>query len=151
MGDRCNLSLYVHEESLPKVRAVFDEWSDESLPDGDGIVTLGWTEINYGGAGELVSLCRKGVPFYGLMGAGETFGPSLFACDGIHNAEVDCNSSGVPQVGIDVDTGKPLPRDMEQVKMYLDLKKRARAKMTGGAIARFVEDVRSHGKRRKAK
>lgn len=136
MGDRCYMSIVCRHKDRKAFedlgfgdaeyavsadgQVAFDK--SDALPD---LVMLEETEANYAYSGRMPT----DVPWYGSSGQGDSYGPSVYACDGTGEiCELEASDDGHPMCGIVIVEGKPQPNpeDMEIAAKYFDMLARTR-------------------------
>ncbi len=134
MGDSCSLNINCARVDLPQFdEALKDEavwygpdegmWWDEE--DGSNTeVNARICEANYGWYGQLEKLAKAGLTFYGMHGAGGTYGPMAFACYKGEYVEVNTDVDGTPNVAVARDGVDQ--KEINKVKRFYKIEDKAR-------------------------
>jgi hypothetical protein len=117
MGDRCFVSIYAPASRRKDLTTHLDMslWIDDSIvdttdPKAKITNVADWhdDEVNYAGsvcqenAGLFQCLINAGVPFVGTHGAGDEYGPGVFAFDGTTWVYTESDDWGNPIIGFDM-------------------------------------------------
>jgi len=127
MGDRTWVSIIYAKPSEPAIMEAFG-WSKDdqqylNIEESDGIATASLDEVNWGGYNEMMDLAKKGITFVAHAGAGGTYGESLNI--GYRGEFIAVSAYEGYPVCVIGDNGRPDPKGMEHIRMFLRLQKKA--------------------------
>jgi hypothetical protein len=115
MGNPCWLRVHTRPFDVERVRQALDLDPDDEGREGGP--SLSDPSSNYGKWTERRELADEGVAFYGDQGAGQEFGPMVFAAYGRDYVEVNADEEGQPVVVVPED-GPIRPEEIEEVRRY---------------------------------
>ena len=127
MGDRTWVGITYAKTDEKAVLEAFnwpaDQYECLNLQEEHGVVTANLDEVNWGGISEMQALAKKGITFVAHAGAGGSYGESLNV--GYRGEFVDVSAyEGYPTCVIK-DNGRPDPKTMKHIRMFLRLMKKA--------------------------
>ena len=129
MGDRCYMQIKCRKQDVP----VFEEIGfqvDDSEVNGES-VHMFEEEANYAHSGDMPT----DIPWTGSSGAGGSYGPSEYACDGKELVEVECGYHSGYVIGWDHKLNEPLDGDLAHLRHFTDVCERAEAMLAGKEVA----------------
>ena len=121
MGDRCYMTLTCRPQDVEVFEAIGFGVEDDDL--GPGAVEMVDEEANYANRSEMPT----DRVYFGFHGAGDTYGPERFACDGEQSEWQICTSDGSLIVLVDEDDRCVTPIQMKLLGRFLDIEARAKA------------------------
>lgn len=113
MGDRCHMEVNCRRcdaHMFEKIGFAIEGTDD------DGSVYLYDDDANHAHCNEMPT----NIPYTGMNGPGDDYGPAVFACDGDTYAEMECLHSGVPAVTFD-EEGDPSAEGVSQYRDYMEI------------------------------
>lgn len=117
MGDRCYMEVICKPEDVAR----FEDLGFTRQEDMEsGLAYLVDEQADYGHSTEM----PPDLVYYGGTGAGGSYGPEEFACEGKGYTAISSEQDGAGyMVGFNAD-GDPLPESLARVKEFIDLRKR---------------------------
>ena len=122
MGDRCYMEIQCAREHY---ESVLHEYFTEVLEEDDEYVKAADPEANYAYTNEIEEWAKLGLVFIAFHEVGGNYGAYEIACDGKELCEAPYHRDRGVVVRFDEKTGQPDPEAVEQVRKFLEIRRRA--------------------------
>jgi len=129
VGDRCYLEFTFHPKDAPKVREAFclgEGHEFDPAKDAKGVLVHIEEEANYACRDNREEMAKAGVVFVGSHGDGCEYDGVGFAAFGGRMIEVCHDKGGNIVAAVDPETGKANKRDLELIRAYIAMRRKAR-------------------------